>query len=579
MTGGVLSPHARAEAVARLARERVDVLVVGGGITGVGCALDAASRGLSVGLVEARDLAVGTSSRSSKLIHGGLRYLEMLEFGLVREALRERRLLLTRLAPHLVRPVEFLFPLKHRGWERPYIGAGLLLYDTWAGRHLPRARHLSHRSALAAAPALRPDSLVGAVQFHDAQEDDALFAVYVARTAVAHGASIATRARAVDFLRDETGRILGVRAEDSLAGRLLRDPRSTHDRRRRGRHRRAARARHRSRAELPATLEGRPPDRPALVDPDAIGPLHAHGEERLPCDPLGLGLLAPGRYRHRVGRRGRPARGQPERHRVPARQGQQRPGEAGGAVADPRRVRGPAPARRGGGRRRHDEALARAPAVLAPSRADRDRRRQVHDLPRDGAGRGRCSFPGPRVDGPVGHGTAAAPGRGDAVGELRSHPAPPRRLRRGGAPARRGRPGAGGPAPRRRSVHRGRGRPRGHAPGRARPRRHPLPAHPRVDRSSRPRPRCSRAHRAARRAGAGVVRRTLRGGDRALHGDCGTPRRQARPRRTTPPRRRPTGPSWTARPGRRARRRAEGGAPPRSAPVAARRRRSAASGR
>ena len=88
----------------------------------------------------------------------------MLEFKLVHEALRERRLLLTRLAPHLVRPVEFLFPLRHRGWERPYMGAGLLLYDMWAGRHLPRARHLSRRAALEAAPALRPDSLIGAVQ-------------------------------------------------------------------------------------------------------------------------------------------------------------------------------------------------------------------------------------------------------------------------------------------------------------------------------------------------------------------------------------------------------------------------------
>jgi glycerol-3-phosphate dehydrogenase len=211
----------RADAVARMRRERLDVLVVGGGITGVGCALDAVSRGLAVGLVEAQDLAVGTSSRSSKLIHGGLRYLEMLELKLVREALHERSLLLTRLAPHLVRPVEFLFPLKHRGWERPYIGSGLLLYDTWAGRHLPRARHLSKRSALAAAPALRPDSLVGAVQFHDAQEDDALFAVYVARTAAARGASIATRARAVGFLRDETGRVEGIRAKDSFAGGAL----------------------------------------------------------------------------------------------------------------------------------------------------------------------------------------------------------------------------------------------------------------------------------------------------------------------------------------------------------------------
>ena len=219
MNDGVLGPGARAEAVARLEREQLDVLVVGGGITGVGIALDAAARGLSVGLIEARDLAAGTSSRSSKLIHGGLRYLEMLEFKLVHEALRERRLLLTRVAPHLVRPVEFLFPLKHRGWERPYMGAGLLLYDLWAGRHLPRARHLSRRAALEAAPALRPDSLIGAVSFHDAQEDDALYAVYVARTAAVHGASVATRVDAVSFLRDETGRILGVRADDRLAGR------------------------------------------------------------------------------------------------------------------------------------------------------------------------------------------------------------------------------------------------------------------------------------------------------------------------------------------------------------------------
>ncbi len=219
MNNGVLGPGARAEAVARLEREQLDVLVVGGGITGVGIALDAAARGLSVGLIETRDLAAGTSSRSSKLIHGGLRYLEMLEFKLVHEALRERRLLLTRVAPHLVRPVEFLFPLRHRGWERPYMGAGLLLYDLWAGRHLPRARHLSRRAALEAAPALRPDSLIGAVSFHDAQEDDALYAVYVARTAAFHGASVATRVEAASFLRDETGRILGVRADDRLAGR------------------------------------------------------------------------------------------------------------------------------------------------------------------------------------------------------------------------------------------------------------------------------------------------------------------------------------------------------------------------
>jgi len=219
---GALNPAARAAAVERLARERLDVLVVGGGITGAGIALDAATRGLSVALVEAGDLALGTSSRSSKLIHGGLRYLEMLDFGLVREALRERRLLLTRLAPHLVRPVEFMFPLRHRVWERPYLGAGLLLYDSMGGAaHLPRARHLSRRSALAAAPALRPDSLVGAVRFSDAQEDDALYTAYAARTAAANGAAIVTRMRVTGLTRDETGRVTGATVRDVAGGRTL----------------------------------------------------------------------------------------------------------------------------------------------------------------------------------------------------------------------------------------------------------------------------------------------------------------------------------------------------------------------
>src|SRR6187551_930510 len=129
-----LSPQARADALVTLsgsADHELDVLVVGGGVVGVGTALDAVSRGLNTGLLEQRDLASGTSSRSSKLIHGGLRYLEMLDFGLVREALQERGLLYTRLAPHLVRPVAFLYPLRHH-WERPYVGAGLALYDSMA---------------------------------------------------------------------------------------------------------------------------------------------------------------------------------------------------------------------------------------------------------------------------------------------------------------------------------------------------------------------------------------------------------------------------------------------------------------
>src|SRR5665648_922770 len=124
MRSVTLSPESRQDALDAMGAEVLDILVVGGGVVGGGAALDAATRGLRVGLVEARDFASGTSSRSSKLIHGGLRYLEMLDFGLVREALKERGLLLQRLAPHLVRPVQFLYPLTHRGWERLYVGAG-----------------------------------------------------------------------------------------------------------------------------------------------------------------------------------------------------------------------------------------------------------------------------------------------------------------------------------------------------------------------------------------------------------------------------------------------------------------------
>src|SRR5262249_9149847 len=196
-----LSPDQRRAALLRMARGTFAVVVVGGGVTGCGAGLDAATRGLNVALVEQRDYASGTSSRSSKLIHGGLRYLEQRDFGLVREALHERGLLLTRLCPHLVRPVPFLFPLAHQ-WERAYIGAGVLLYATLGGaRALPKHRHLSHNKALQLAPALRPDALVGGIQYYDAQVDDARHTMTVARTAAHYGAALASSARVVDFLR------------------------------------------------------------------------------------------------------------------------------------------------------------------------------------------------------------------------------------------------------------------------------------------------------------------------------------------------------------------------------------------
>ncbi len=195
----------RLTALQQLADEEFDVLVIGGGVVGAGTALDAVSRGLSVALVEARDWAAGTSSRSSKLIHGGLRYLEQRDFGLVREALTERSILLNKIAPHLVRPVPFLLPLRHRVWERAYIGAGVLLYDTMgtAGgtRALPRHRHLTKSAALRRAPGLRADAIVGAIQYYDAQVDDARYVMMLARTAAQYGARVATRTRVTGLLR------------------------------------------------------------------------------------------------------------------------------------------------------------------------------------------------------------------------------------------------------------------------------------------------------------------------------------------------------------------------------------------
>ena len=217
-----LSPAARSDAIAAMNTAELDVLVVGGGVVGTGTALDAVTRGLTTGLIEQRDFASGTSSRSSKLIHGGLRYLEMLDFALVREALQERGLLLTRLAPHLVRPVPFLYPLEHKGWERPYVGAGLALYDTMAALSkydmgVPRHKHLWKRQVQRIAPDFKSESLAGAIQYYDAQVDDARLVVTIARTAARHGAHLATRTKMIGFLR-EGERVVGVRARDLESG-------------------------------------------------------------------------------------------------------------------------------------------------------------------------------------------------------------------------------------------------------------------------------------------------------------------------------------------------------------------------
>ena len=216
----VLGPQQRKAAWERLGAEQFDVVVIGGGVVGSGCALDAATRGLKVALVEARDFASGTSSRSSKMFHGGLRYLEQLEFGLVREALYERELSLTKLAPHLVKPMPFLFPLTKRGWERPYIAAGMFLYDRLGGaKSVPPQKHLTRAGALRLSPGLKRTSLIGGIRYYDTIVDDARHTMTVARTAAHYGAVVRSSTQVVALLR-EGDRVTGVRVRDSEDGAI-----------------------------------------------------------------------------------------------------------------------------------------------------------------------------------------------------------------------------------------------------------------------------------------------------------------------------------------------------------------------
>ena len=217
-----LNPEQRESALTSLGSESFDVLVIGGGVNGVGAALDAATRGLKVALIESQDIAAGTSSRSSKLIHGGLRYLEQYDFKLVREALHERELLVSTLCPHLVKPVGFLFPLTEKFKERTYVGAGLALYDALRGfqRALPWHKHLSQKQINEIAPSLRPDIILGAIKYFDAQVDDARHTLSVARTAARHGAVIATRVSAESLIREGKS-VTGVVAKDLVSGKTI----------------------------------------------------------------------------------------------------------------------------------------------------------------------------------------------------------------------------------------------------------------------------------------------------------------------------------------------------------------------
>lgn len=222
MTAAKLGPVERESAISTLRdpEHELDVLIIGGGITGTGAALDAVTRGLSTGLVESRDWGFGTSSRSSKLVHGGIRYLEQLNFGLVREALIERGLLLQRIAPHLVRPVRFLYPVTKPIIERAYVGAGMMLYDLFArsgGRPtgVPWHRHVSRRRLIREAPGLRPTAFRGGLSYSDAQVDDARYVAMLARTASSYGAHVANRVRVEGFVKVGE-RVVGVKARDLM---------------------------------------------------------------------------------------------------------------------------------------------------------------------------------------------------------------------------------------------------------------------------------------------------------------------------------------------------------------------------
>ncbi|MGV8846347.1 FAD-dependent oxidoreductase [Tessaracoccus sp.] len=219
-----LSTTQRATALKALGAEEFDVLVIGGGVTGAGIALDAASRGLRTAVVEAQDWASGTSSRSSRLIHGGLRYLYNLDFKLVFEALTERARLLTTIAPHLVEAQPFLWPLKTRVIERAYSAVGVGLYDVLsiAGARgkkvVPIQHHLSRQGALERFPEIKHSALIGAIEFYDARVDDARLVIQLVRTAIQYNAVAVSRAQVSGLDKAPDGRIIGATVTDLETG-------------------------------------------------------------------------------------------------------------------------------------------------------------------------------------------------------------------------------------------------------------------------------------------------------------------------------------------------------------------------
>jgi glycerol-3-phosphate dehydrogenase len=220
-TGTPAAPTRREDLLARLGQPGTwDLAVVGGGATGLGVALDAAARGLKVVLLESHDFAKGTSSRATKLVHGGVRYLAQGNIGLVREALQERTTLL-RNAPHLAQPLPFVMP-SYRVWETPFYGAGLKIYDALAGSAgLGPTQFLSRSQTLAALPTARPEGLKGGVKYWDGQFDDARLALALARTAAVHGALVVNYCPVTSLLH-RNGKLTGLACQDVESGREFR---------------------------------------------------------------------------------------------------------------------------------------------------------------------------------------------------------------------------------------------------------------------------------------------------------------------------------------------------------------------
>lgn len=220
-----LTKTSRAHALTEMEKRELDILVIGGGVTGAGIALDAATRGLTVGIVEAGDWAAGTSSFSSKLIHGGLRYLYNLDFKLVTEALKERGLLLDKIAPHLVHTQPFLWPLKTPVIERSYSAIGIGMYDTLAylgsrgKKGVPSQKHFTKAGTKTVFPDIKDSAFAGAIQFYDARVDDARLVIDIIRTAAGYGALATSRTQVVGITKNSSGRVTGAQLTDLETGR------------------------------------------------------------------------------------------------------------------------------------------------------------------------------------------------------------------------------------------------------------------------------------------------------------------------------------------------------------------------